>query len=251
MNLINIIREEVDNLFTNKLYMVFESKYYYSTNKEILFIGTYDECVNVIQNNRHLNLEMLPYSKNKNVEEEFQVDNDILNITKPFDTIKKYVINNKTVYTLFGNVDYYENKEAILAIKGKSNQLTLNKQTYTNFLDELKYRFYAIPELSDSDLLVSIQTSANINDDIMRILQKPYIKDGFKKINPLFKMRDVKLKDRANITNLFVADFNVKENAKICIVDDFITTGTSFKNAFEILPNTVKSVGMCLFKLES
>ncbi len=43
-----------------KQYKVFESKYYYSTYKEILFIGSYDECVEFIIQNKDLYLEMLP-----------------------------------------------------------------------------------------------------------------------------------------------------------------------------------------------
>jgi uncharacterized UPF0146 family protein len=41
-------------------YKVFDSKYYYSTYKDILFIGNYDECVEFIIQNNDLNLEMLP-----------------------------------------------------------------------------------------------------------------------------------------------------------------------------------------------
>ena len=64
-------------------------------------------------------------------------------------------------------------------------------------------------------------------------------------------MRDVKLSDRKNIGDLFTMNFNLNQNVKICVVDDFITTGTSFKNAFDILPERIYGVGMCLFKLNS
>lgn len=43
-----------------KQYKVFESKYYYSPFKVILFTGTYDECVDFIRKNKELMLEMLP-----------------------------------------------------------------------------------------------------------------------------------------------------------------------------------------------
>lgn len=43
-----------------KQYKVFDSKYYYSTNKDILFTGSYDECVEFIIQNSNFNLEMLP-----------------------------------------------------------------------------------------------------------------------------------------------------------------------------------------------
>ena len=104
---------------------------------------------------------------NNQMIEDFQISDNTISIIKPFDTIKKYTINGNSIYSLFGDIDYYENRESILAIKGKSNQLILNQQSYSQFLDELKKRFYSIPDLANSELLVSIQTSSNINDDIM------------------------------------------------------------------------------------
>lgn len=47
-----------------KLYKVFESKYYYSNYKDILFTGTYDECVRFILANSELSLEMIPVDSN-------------------------------------------------------------------------------------------------------------------------------------------------------------------------------------------
>lgn len=52
------------HIMKEKQYKVFDSKYYYSTHKDILFIGNYDECVNFIMQNSDYNLEMLPIEDN-------------------------------------------------------------------------------------------------------------------------------------------------------------------------------------------
>lgn len=138
-----------------------------------------------------------------------------------------------------------------MAIKGKSNSLELNQNSYSNFLEELKDRFYSIKDLLNSDLLVSIETSSNINRDISQKIGKPYITDGIKKLDKKFKMRDVELRNRTTLDNIFYKDFEKDDLESICIVDDFITTGTSFKNAFSLIPKDVKTVGFCLFVLRS
>lgn len=60
------MREYLDeqHIMKEKQYKVFDSKYYYSTHKDILFIGNYDECVNFIMQNSDYNLEMLPIEDN-------------------------------------------------------------------------------------------------------------------------------------------------------------------------------------------
>ena len=180
--------------------------------------------------------------------EEIKIDGNSVKLVDPYDKIRKFTVGNRVVYALFGNVNYYNNREAILAIKGKSNTLELNGKSYTNFLRTFKKRFYSITQLANSDVLVSLETSSNINDDIMEVVDKPSIKDGFKKINNSFKMRGVPKDERKNITGLFSMDFELKDN--ICVVDDFITTGSSFRNAFNIIPTNINAVGVCLFRLE-
>jgi len=58
--------DRVDNFGSEKQYKVFESRFYYSTYKEILFVGNYNECTKFILLNPQLNLEMLPLEENKN-----------------------------------------------------------------------------------------------------------------------------------------------------------------------------------------
>jgi len=183
--------------------------------------------------------------------EEFNVDGNQLKIEKPFDDIKTFNINGRKVYALFGDVDYYENRESILAIKGNSDKLELNGQSYMSFLSELRKRFYSIQKLRRSDVLVSIETSSNINDDIISVIGKTSIKDGFKKNNPQFKIRGIDKSERLNLKNIFNLGFDLDPNQIVCVVDDFITTGSSFRNVFEILPENVKSIGVCLFRLKS
>ena len=183
-----------------------------------------------------------------NIFEELSVDGNSVKLVKPYDKVRKFNVGNREVYALFGNVDYYDNREAILAIKGKSNILELNGKSYNNFLHVLKKRFYAIASLASSDVLVSLETSSNINDDIMGIIGKPSIKDGFKKIDSNFKMKGIPKVDRGNITGLFDLDFEL--GGTICVVDDFITTGSSFRNAFSVIPDDINAVGICLFRLE-
>jgi hypothetical protein len=52
--------KQLVNENNEKQYKVFDSKYYYSSYKEILFSGSYDDCVQFIIQNKGLNLEMLP-----------------------------------------------------------------------------------------------------------------------------------------------------------------------------------------------
>jgi len=185
------------------------------------------------------------------LKENFNVVNNTLEISEPYDKIQKIVIEGKVVYVLFGNVDYYKNKESIKAIKRKSNEINLDHQSYRNFLEEFKRRFYNIPELSNSDLVVSIETTSPVTKEMAESINIPFVESGFKKQNPSFKMKDVDLKDRANVKDLFNIGFEIPIGKKICVMDDFITTGTSFKNAFDKLPVDINTIGVCLFKLDS
>ena len=185
------------------------------------------------------------------IKEKFNVTQNTLELSVPYDDIEKIRIGNRVVYVLFGNVDYYQNKEAILAIKRKSSKLNLDNKYYNGFLQEFKKRFFSIGDLSKTDLLVSVETTGPINNEMSNALQIPYIKDGFKKNNPLFKMKDIDLQNRGSVKDLFNLDFQLDENKVICIMDDFITSGTTFKNAFDKLHEGVEVVGVCLFKLNS
>lgn len=64
-------------------------------------------------------------------------------------------------------------------------------------------------------------------------------------------MKDIPLDKRSDVKNLFKLDFDIEDNKSICVLDDFITTGTSFKNAFSLIPNNINAVGVCLFVLKS
>lgn len=185
------------------------------------------------------------------IREKFEIVKNVLDIQEPFDSMKTIKINGRNVYVLFGNVDYYENKESILALKRKSNDISINHDNYHKFLIEAKNRFFSIPELKNVGTVISIETTAPITDELSDELNIPYKKHGFLKQNSNFKMKDVPLDKRSEVKNLFNLNFDIKNNESICILDDFITTGTSFKNAFSLLPNNVDSVGVCLFILKS
>jgi hypothetical protein len=185
------------------------------------------------------------------LKEEFNVINNTLEISEPYDKIQKINISGRVVYVLFGDVDYYKNKESIKAIKRKSNEINLNHESYINFLQEFKKRFYSINELRDSDLIVSIETTSPVTKEMAESINIPFSENGFKKQDPSFKMKDVDLKDRANIKGLFNISFQIPVDKKICVMDDFITTGTSFKNAFDKLTTDTNVIGVCLFKLNS
>lgn len=183
--------------------------------------------------------------------EKFNVIQNTLEITEPYDDIQKITIGDKDVYILFGDVDYYSNKQSILAIKRKPSELKLNHESYYNFLEEFKKRFYSIDKLRNNELVVSVETTCPITTEMSKLIDIPFIKDGFKKTIPSFKMKDVDLPDRASIKDLFDLNFNLDRYNKICIIDDFMTTGTTFKNAFDKLPKGINSVGVCLFRLMS
>ncbi len=183
--------------------------------------------------------------------EKFSVVQNTLEISEPYDSIQKINVSGRDVYVLFGNVDYYKNKESIKAIKRKSNEINLDHQSYKNFLKEFGKRFYSIPELSNSDLIVSIETTSPVTKEMAESVGKPFIESGFVKKDPSFKIKDIDLKDRLGIKDLFNVGFEISEGKKICVMDDFVTTGTSLKNAFDKLPIDMNVVGVCLFKLNS
>lgn len=185
------------------------------------------------------------------IDEKFNVIQNTLEITEPYDNIQKITIGSKAVYILFGDVDYYSNKQSILAIKRKPSELNLNHESYRNFLEEFKKRFYSIERIRNSDLVVSVETTCPVTSEMASLIDIPFIKDGFKKTIPSFKMKDVDLSDRAAITNLFDLNFQLGEHKRICVLDDFMTTGTTFKNAFNKLPEGIDSFGVCLFRLRS
>lgn len=185
------------------------------------------------------------------IRENFDIKQNVLDIQEPFDSIKKININGKNVYSLFGDVDYYQNKESILALKRKSNTVKINENNYKEFLLEAKNRFNTISELKNVKLLASIETTAPVTDEFSKILNLPYKKHGFLKKDTNFKMKDVQLDKRSEIKQLFNLNFDISNNDSICVLDDFITTGTSFKHAFSLLPNDIHSVGVCLFILKS
>lgn len=237
---------------TNKHHVI-ESKDYYRNFKNILFTGTYAECltaIRVTEEDENLQLEIIPTSENPdNIKEKFEINNGILNISEPYDKIKKVKIGDRFVYILFGDVNYYQNKSSILALKGNNYEVTLNNENYENFLIEAKKRFNSISNLKKSDIITSIETTAQVNEKVMHVLNKPYVINGFKKIDPTFKMKDVKNQDRIKIVDIFSKHFDSNEGDTICVLDDFITTGASFRNAFDLIPSNINVVGVCLFKL--
>jgi hypothetical protein len=183
--------------------------------------------------------------------EKFAIIQNTLEISEPYDNIETIKVGDKNVYVLFGNVDYYENKESILAIKRRSSELNLDHKAYTDFLKEFHKRFYSLGESKKADLVASIETTSPVTTEMASVLQIPFVKNGFRKNNPAFKMKDIDLKDRSNVKDLFSIDFKLDDKKVICVMDDFITSGMSFKNAFDKLPLGVESFGVCLFKLNS
>jgi len=188
----------------------------------------------------------------KYLREEFNVIGNTLKLNPPYDNIKKTKVGGRDLYILFGDVDYYPNKQSILALKRKSSEIELDYNNYEQFLKEFKRRFDGIEVLRSSDLLVSVETTCPITDEIGNFMDIPYIKNGFGKIDPSFKMRDLNdFEDRKKISNLFKMNFSVGDNKTICVIDDFVTSGSTFKNAFDMLPLDINVVGVCLFQLKS
>jgi len=185
------------------------------------------------------------------VKEKFNVAQNTLEISKPYNKIEKIKVAGRDVYVLFGDVDYYSNKEAILAIKRKSNELKLDIDAYNAFLKEFYKRFEIINTSRNAEVIVSIETSSPVTNEMANMLKIPFIQNGFKKKDPSIKMKDISLGDRSNVKDLFNLNFAPNNSKVICVLDDFITTGTTFKNAFDKLPPDVDAFGICLFRLKS
>lgn len=184
--------------------------------------------------------------------EQFEIKSNKLILMQPYDNIDVVNVGGRKVYILFGNVNYYDNKEAILAIKRKSQTLSLANKSYEEFIQEFKTRFYKINDLNESDLLVSIETTAPVTEEMASVISVPFIRNGFKKNDSSFKMRDIKdLSQRLNVKDIFSLGFDYNNTKTICVLDDFITSGSSFRNAFDKIPNEIKTVGVCLFRLNS
>ena len=77
----------------------------------------------------------------KVISEEFDTVSNKLELKEPYDKVEIVEISGRKVYILFGNVDYYDNKQSILAIKRKSTELSLNNKSYEDFLQEFKRGF--------------------------------------------------------------------------------------------------------------
>ena len=185
------------------------------------------------------------------IKEEFNVINNTLEISEPYDKIQKININGKIVYALFGDVDYYNNRESILAIKRKSEELQLDHKAYKMFLQEFEKRFNSIPDLAQSNIIISVETTSPVTREMASVIHKTFIENGFGKNNPEFKMRSVPISSRNNVQDLFTLNAELGEHKIVCILDDFLTSGTTFKNAFDKTPEGIQSVGVCLFKLNS
>ena len=70
--------------------------------------------------------------------EQFEIKQNVLDIKEPFDSMKTIKIDDRNIYVLFGDVDYYENKESILALKRKSNTVSINHDNYNHFFTRSK-----------------------------------------------------------------------------------------------------------------
>jgi len=68
-NIKKVIKEELKKYNNDEQFRVVHAKDRYSTSPNVLFIGTYDECLRVIQNNPTQPLEMVSMGVKKKVEE--------------------------------------------------------------------------------------------------------------------------------------------------------------------------------------
>lgn len=256
-----IIREELDILFTpdasgGEIKKEIDALEYYVKELKMQYLAAINDQEKLRVKNEYkevrAKLYRLKTHLRDNLGEEFNIINNTLTLGVPYDGVKKVNVGGRDVYVLFGDIDYFPNKQAILALKRKSGDIGLDYDSYKDFLGEFKKRFYSIQSLKDSELLVSVETTCPITDEVSKVLELPYVKDGFKKRNPGFKMRDLNdFSDREKIVDLFDLNFSLGDESGICVIDDFITSGSTFRNAFSMLPPELNVVGVCLFQLKS
>ncbi len=197
--------------------------------------------------------KLLTENLNRHVEEEFVIKQNKLFFKKPFAPTKIITINNRKVYALFGDIGYYgdNNKDAIRAIKNISNVITKDENTYKIFLIEFAKRFNSIPELASTETILGVESSSSLLSELANSTNRKFVENAFVKINKSIRMKDINPKDRGQIENLFKIMFDLSNNENLCVIDDFTTSGTSFKNAFNLIPPEIPVVGVCLFKLNS
>lgn len=166
----------------------------------------------------------------------------------PYDKCKLISVAGRPVYALFGSIDYYPNKEELLSLKYHKSKI--NKDKYETFLSEMLHRFNGLEKTTD--LLISIETTSLLINDMAAKLKIPYIEAGFKKLNKEIKMRNIKMSERGSLPTTLKLDQKLLGKGRhVCLLDDFLSSGTTFKHAFSTLPENVTAYGVCLFKLNS
>lgn len=185
------------------------------------------------------------------VDEEFIINQNKLFFKKPFPPTKTILINKRKVYAIFGEIEYYSdnNKDVIKAIKNLSKIITKDENSYREFLIEFAKRFNSIPELSSSEIILGVETSSKLLSELANSTNHKFVENAFVKVDKNIRMKEINPKDRGQIENLFKIMFDLSNNDNLCVIDDFTTSGTSFKNAFNLIPSEIPVVGVCLFKL--
>ena len=57
----------------------------------------------------------------------------------------------------------------------------LDHKAYKMFLQEFETRFSSIPELSQSNVIVSVETTSPVTREMASVIHKPFIENGFNK----------------------------------------------------------------------
>jgi hypothetical protein len=196
---------------------------------------------------------MIKHTPNFNrweLQEDIDIQQGEVVVRPPYSSTSKKMIGGVPVYVLFGALDYPTHKEALLGLKGSSGYPTPNQKYLKLFWGEVRRRCAEIRELMAAELWISIESQSPLSQNIATSVGKPYIPSGFKKKDPLFKIRSIPKSHREGVSDFLYLDFPTPTSKSICVVDDFLTTGTTFRQAFQLVPADWEKVGVCLFSLE-
>lgn len=192
-NLKNRIKNQLLEHSRGKLFKVIESKYYYSTYQDVFFVGTYDECVDFIVNERRHDLEIQPFGggndENEMVDEsvtktdgkvefDYETNDEDSNINtrlgissknfkfKP--RIKTLPKSGVKVLSVYQKTSNKETTEIIKDLKRGTPErgLSVQEDDYNSFLTRTAIFYGRVLKDMDIDTIFTMESKSSLSKDL-------------------------------------------------------------------------------------